>query len=69
MLAWNEEEAFRRGGEALAVVREVWEPETTLRNLRLIEGARTERGEPTDWLEQIEEALEAKMAELAPGGD
>ncbi len=69
VLAWNQEEAFRRAGEALAVVREVWEPETTLRNLRLIEQARTARGEPTDWLEQIEEALEAKMAELAPGGD
>ena len=39
---------------------------TGLVNLKRIEHARTERGEPTDWLEQIEEALEAKMAELTP---
>jgi hypothetical protein len=38
-------------------VREVWEPETTLRNLALIESARQARGAPTPWLRAIEDAL------------
>lgn len=65
VLAWNQEEAFARAADAVAAVREVWEPETTLRNLGLIKDARQARGEPTDWLEQIEQALQAKMAEMS----
>lgn len=42
---------------ALAAVREVWEPETTARNLRLIREAREKRGEATGWLQAIEEEL------------
>jgi tetratricopeptide (TPR) repeat protein len=67
VLSWDEEAAFAHTADAVAAVREVWEPETTLRNLRLIAEARTERDEATDWLEQIEEALETKMEELGGG--
>jgi tetratricopeptide (TPR) repeat protein len=46
--------------EALAAIREKWEPETTARNLRLIREARAARGEDpmsTDWIDQIEREL------------
>jgi hypothetical protein len=43
--------------EALGAVREEWEPETTARNLLLIQQTRQKRGEPTDWLTTIEQAL------------
>lgn len=43
---------------ALAVVREKWEPETTLRNLRLIREARIKRGETAlPWIELVEQEL------------
>jgi tetratricopeptide (TPR) repeat protein len=42
---------------ALALVRESWEPETTTRNLALIRGARMERGETLDWANSAEEEL------------
>lgn len=43
---------------ALAEVREVWEPETTARNLKLIRQARSERGEDVKWLDETVAALE-----------
>lgn len=43
--------------DALAHVREPWEPETTARNLRLICQARGRRGESRDWVEMIEKVL------------
>lgn len=43
---------------ALAVVREPWEPKTTANNLRLIEQARKERQLDTSWLLETIEALE-----------
>jgi len=43
--------------DALAAVREVWEPETTERNLRLIREARERRHEQVPWAAEIEEAL------------
>jgi hypothetical protein len=46
---------------ALASVRETWEPETTLRNLRLIRAAREARGEAVDWAQPIEDALTKRM--------
>lgn len=49
-------------GKALAVVREKWEPETTLRNLRLIREARARRGEILSWTDAIEQALEARSS-------
>ncbi|HET7509246.1 MAG TPA: TRAFs-binding domain-containing protein [Solirubrobacterales bacterium] len=46
-------------GAALANVRESWEPETTLRNIRLIREAREKRGETVDLEKQVEEELAA----------
>ncbi|MFZ2407038.1 MAG: TRAFs-binding domain-containing protein [Methylobacter sp.] len=43
---------------ALAFVRESWEPKTTGNNLRLIEQARKERQVDTSWMLKIIEALE-----------
>jgi tetratricopeptide (TPR) repeat protein len=62
----NEDEAIAHTSDAVASVREYWEPETTLRNLVLIHRARNERGEETGWLEPIMTALDKKMAELKP---
>jgi hypothetical protein len=45
---------------ALPLVREVWEPETTIRNLRLIREAREQRQDNIAWANQIEQTLEAR---------
>jgi hypothetical protein len=47
---------------ALGAVREVWEPRTTARNLRLIRDARSARGEDVAWLDDIVAQLEARAA-------
>lgn len=65
VLAKDEGAAVEAATNALASVREVWEPETTLRNLRLIREAREARQETTPWAKEIEEALETRMKELA----
>jgi len=57
VLARDEEAADNALASALAEVREVWEPETTLRNLRLIREARERRGEDVSWMEGIEAEL------------
>ncbi|HVR97003.1 MAG TPA: TRAFs-binding domain-containing protein [Thermoanaerobaculia bacterium] len=43
--------------DALADVREIWEPETTVRNLRLIREARERRGEDVPWAKEAEDEL------------
>jgi tetratricopeptide (TPR) repeat protein len=58
VLAKDEEKATSALGDALASVREIWEPETTARNLRLIREARERRGEVIPWANEIEEELE-----------
>lgn len=57
VLAKDEQRAIKAVGEALAAVREVWEPETTARNLRLIREARERRQEPLGWAKEIEDEL------------
>lgn len=57
VLGKDEEKAATALGDALAHAREKWERETTARNLRLIRDARERRGEPTDWVKQIEDAI------------
>ena len=57
VLAKDEDKAAAALGDALAVVREKWEPETTARNLRLIREAREQRGEAVAWMQEIEETL------------
>jgi hypothetical protein len=58
VLANDERAAEQAVTGALAATREIWERETTGRNLRLIREARQRRGEPTDWIEKIEAALQ-----------
>ena len=43
--------------DALASVREVFEPETTMRNLSLIRWVRERRGEAVEWIGELEAAL------------
>jgi hypothetical protein len=57
VLAKDEQRATSALGDALAVVREVWEPETTARNLHLIREARELRQEPIQWSKKIEDEL------------
>ncbi|MEM9271501.1 MAG: TRAFs-binding domain-containing protein [Cyanobacteria bacterium P01_F01_bin.143] len=58
VLAKKENEATKALFRSLAVVREVWEPETTARNLRLIDEARAKRQENIPWVKEIIKALE-----------
>lgn len=61
VLAKDEKRAMDALGDALANVREPWEPETTARNLRLIREARERRHEVFPWAKEIEEELEHKV--------
>lgn len=67
ILAKDEQQAMKTAGEALASVRETWEPETTVRNLRLIREARQRRGESVDWANEIETALAKKTGAASAG--
>ncbi len=64
VLAGDKAAATAAAGDALAAVRESWEPETTARNLRLIRAARAARQEALPWAAEIEAAL----ASAAAGG-
>lgn len=57
VLGKDEQSSIAALGDALAAVREIWEPETTVRNLRLIREVRKERGEAVAWAEEIETEL------------
>jgi hypothetical protein len=57
VLAKDEEKAMKDLSDALAVIREVWEPETTACNLRLNREARERRRELVPWEKGIEEEL------------
>ncbi len=57
VLEMDEKGAREALGQVLACVREPWEPETTLRNLRLISNARAKRGISLPWVEEVEKAL------------
>lgn len=57
VLGKDQQRATDALGKALAAVREVWEPETTARNLRLIREVRARRNEDEAWCKQIEDAL------------
>ena len=57
VLREDEAAAARHLADALAAVREPWEPETTARNLGLIRAARAARGVVQDWLDATEAAL------------
>jgi tetratricopeptide (TPR) repeat protein len=57
VLEGNQETATHALGDALANVREQWEPETTARNVRLIRETRQARGDPTPFEADLEHAL------------
>ena len=61
VLAKNEENTMTALGDSLSSIREPWEPETTVRNLRLIREAREERKEYISWAKVIEHELEKKI--------
>lgn len=50
---------------ALAAVRETWEPQSTANNLRLIREARQRSGKKLTWADEIEAALLKRAAEKA----
>lgn len=60
ILAKDEQISMEMLGNALASIRESWEPETTARNLRLIREARERRQAAVEWAKQVEEALEER---------
>jgi len=60
ILAKDKEKAQDALCDALASVREIWEPKTTARNLRLIREAREKRQEAEAWAMEIEQQLERK---------
>lgn len=57
VLEGNQEMTAQALGDALANVREKWEPETTARNVRLIREARKARGESTPFEADVEKEL------------
>jgi hypothetical protein len=57
VIAKDESGATEALANALPVIREPWEPETTARNLRLVRQAREARGEALPWSGKIEEEL------------
>lgn len=57
VLAKDQQKAQSALADALAAVREPWEPETTARNLRLIREARDRRNERIEWMQEIENEL------------
>lgn len=57
VLARDEAAATAALADALASVREPWEPETTARNLRLVRNVRQSRNDADSWAERIEESL------------
>ncbi|MGE3163572.1 MAG: TRAFs-binding domain-containing protein [Planctomycetota bacterium] len=63
VLGDDEEAASEALSEALASVRERWEPKTTLRNLRLIEEVRRARGESVAGIAAIIAALARRVGD------
>jgi hypothetical protein len=60
VLGRNETDATAALTDALACVAESWQPETTVRNLRLISDARARRGDALAWTTEIEDALDRR---------
>ena len=63
VLALDEGRSVVALGDALASVREPWEPKTTARNLRLIREARERRQTLVPWAKALEEALEPRASQ------
>jgi hypothetical protein len=63
VLGLDDADAAAALGDALASVRESWEPETTARNLRLVREARERRHQPVSWATDVEAALLKRAAQ------
>jgi hypothetical protein len=63
-LAMDAEDARKQLGHSLTRASSSWEPETTARNLRLIESARKQRGVETSEISAARTKLEQKGAQL-----
>jgi hypothetical protein len=61
ILAKDRESSFSYLSKALSHLRERWEGETTLRNLRIIREAREKRNEPVLWTKKIEESISNRI--------
>jgi hypothetical protein len=61
ILAKDKEASFNFLAKALTHLREGWEGETTLRNLRIIREAREKRNELVTWTKKIEKSIENKI--------
>ena len=57
VLGKDKQKAIKSLSNALALLRESWEAETTLHNLRLISEARERRKDTVEWTNQIGQAL------------
>jgi hypothetical protein len=62
VLGRDEASARRHLRDALAVVREPWEPESTADNLRLVRMARAERNAAEPWLDEVIAELAARRS-------
>jgi len=62
VLAGDQSAAEEALGDALAAIREKWEPETTVRNLKLIRDAREKRAINVAWIAELEAELEKAAA-------
>lgn len=60
VLSKDKEVAMKSLSSALALLREPWEAETSVRNLQLIRKARERRQDKVEWAKEIEQALENK---------
>jgi hypothetical protein len=62
VLESDQDAAEENLSDALARVREAWEPETTADNLEMIRSAREKRGTAEAWVAGVEQALRKKAA-------
>jgi MAP3K TRAFs-binding domain/TIR domain len=61
ILAKDKEASFNFLAKALTHLREGWEGETTLKNLRILREAREKRNEVLPWTKKIEDSIEKKI--------
>ena len=57
MLAGDQAKAMSALSNSLAAIREIFEPDTTARNLKLIVEAKSKRSELQPWMEKVVEKL------------
>ena len=64
ILAKDKDSAIESVSTALPLLREPWEAETTIRNLRLIREARERRQDIAEWTKEMEQALEKRSKSM-----